>query len=223
MSGMNTALMAAQIENARITDVLINDDTLSVDLEDGRTISVPIVFFPRLSYATPAERDNWEIIGRGTGIHWEDLDEYIGVGGIILGQRSGEGPTSFARWLAGRKAREDVEMVAPQLQLHEQRAPYVTAEAVSNAAPRRLLGFSLTKYIEAALAIAEYEKGETGAITAIVPEKRGFFSQGDTFEEARENLRDAIEGNVLLSLQLGISIPRIEGVYIEESVLNAAA
>jgi hypothetical protein len=57
----------------------INGDTLTVDLADGRTISVPLTWFPRLSHATPEERANWQLIGRGTGIHWPDLDEDISI------------------------------------------------------------------------------------------------------------------------------------------------
>lgn len=74
----------------------------------------------------------------------------------------------------------------------------------------------LSRYLEAALRLAEYERDEDGVILAHVPGASGFFSQGDSFEEARENLRDAIEGNVLLALQLDFPIPAIEGVIIEE-------
>lgn len=83
--------------------VAVSDDTLTVDLEDGRTISVPIVWYPRLAYATPLERSNFEIAGAGYGIHWPDLDEDIGVDGLLLGKRSTESQASFARWLAGRQ------------------------------------------------------------------------------------------------------------------------
>ena len=77
--------------------------------------------------------------------------------------------------------------------------------------------FSLSRYMGAALKRAEYTRDETGVIVAEVPGISGFFSQGDSFEEARENLRDAIEGNILLSLQLGWEIPEIQGVKIEEA------
>ncbi len=76
--------------------------------------------------------------------------------------------------------------------------------------------FVLSKYVEAALRMAEYEKDENGAIVAKVPGASGFFAQGDSFEEARENLKDVIEGNVLLALQLGLEIPKVEGVEIKE-------
>ncbi|MGH9843278.1 MAG: DUF2442 domain-containing protein [Blastocatellia bacterium] len=91
---------------ARIVNVLVTDDTLSVDLEDGRTVSVPIGWYPRLAYGTPAERANFQISGAGYGIHWPDLDEDLGVAGLLLGQRSTESPTSFERWLQRREQKE---------------------------------------------------------------------------------------------------------------------
>lgn len=83
--------------------VNITDDTLSVDLEDGRTISVPIGWFPRLAYGTPEERANFELSGAGRGIHWPDLDEDIGVEGLLLGKKSAESAGSFERWLKQRQ------------------------------------------------------------------------------------------------------------------------
>jgi hypothetical protein len=76
---------------------------LSVDLEDGRTVSVPIGWYPRLVHGTSAERANVQVSGAGFGIHWPDLDEDIGVEGILLGKQSNESPASFERWLASRK------------------------------------------------------------------------------------------------------------------------
>src|SRR5919197_4162925 len=78
-------------------------DTLSVDLEDGRTISVPIGWYPRLAHANPAERVSFQISGAGYGIHWPDLEEDLGVEGLLLGKRSNESAESFMRWLDGRK------------------------------------------------------------------------------------------------------------------------
>ncbi len=76
--------------------------------------------------------------------------------------------------------------------------------------------FSVSRYVQAALAGAEYERDEDGVVVVSVPGMSGAFSQGETFEEARENLRDAIEGNVALALQLGWPIPQLAGVLIEE-------
>ncbi len=98
MNGMPSALVSL----ARIVDVTVSDDSLSVDLEDGRSVTVPIGWYPRLAYATPAERANFEISGAGYGIHWPDLDEDIGVEGLLIGKKSTENPASFARWLQQR-------------------------------------------------------------------------------------------------------------------------
>ncbi len=102
-SGMNSATQT--VTPTRIVAVSVTDDTLSVDLEDGRTVSVPIVWYPRLAYGTPAERANFQISGAGYGIHWPDLDEDIGVEGLLLGRKSAENPASFARWLRRRQDR----------------------------------------------------------------------------------------------------------------------
>ena len=87
----------------RVTGVSVTDDTLSVDLEDGRSVSVPIGWYPRLAYGTADERSNVQIAGAGFGLHWPDLDEDIGIEGILLGKRSAESPQSFERWLQSRK------------------------------------------------------------------------------------------------------------------------
>jgi hypothetical protein len=88
----------------RIINVTVTDDTLSVALEDGRTIAIPIGWYPRLAYGTPAERANFQISGAGYGIHWPDLDEDIGVEGSLLGKKSSESQASFERWLQRRQA-----------------------------------------------------------------------------------------------------------------------
>jgi hypothetical protein len=88
----------------RIINVTVTDDTLSVALEDGRTIAIPIDWYPRLAYGTPAERANFQISGAGYGIHWPDLDEDIGVEGLLLGKKSSESQASFERWLQRRQA-----------------------------------------------------------------------------------------------------------------------
>jgi hypothetical protein len=87
----------------RAIKVSVTDDTLTVDLEDGRTVSIPIGWYPRLAHGTPAERANFQIAGAGLGLHWPDLDEDIGIEGILLGKRSSESPQSFEKWLKARK------------------------------------------------------------------------------------------------------------------------
>ena len=85
--------------------VVITESELTVTLKDGRTLSVPLGWYPRLVHGTPAERNHWELVGRGTGIHWPDLDEDISVEGLIAGRRSMESPKSFKRsWASGRGA-----------------------------------------------------------------------------------------------------------------------
>jgi len=74
----------------------------SVDLSDGRSISVPIAWFPRLLHSTEQERNNWRLIGKGQGIHWEDIDEDISIEGLLTGKPSGESQESFKKWLAKR-------------------------------------------------------------------------------------------------------------------------
>jgi len=85
--------------------VNITKDTLTVDLSDGRTISVPLAWFPRLLHATNQERKHWRLIGKGQGIHWEDLDEDVSVEGLLAGRPSGEGQVSFRKWLEQRQTR----------------------------------------------------------------------------------------------------------------------
>src|SRR6266498_3182331 len=100
-----TVSVTPTLNLARITRKTISEDTLSVDLEDGRTIAVPIGWYPRLAHGTPAERANFQISGAGYGIHWPELDEDIGVEGLLLGKKSTESAASFERWLQRRKAR----------------------------------------------------------------------------------------------------------------------
>ena len=98
-------ITAIEIEIPKAEDVRVTEDTLSVDLSDGRTISVPLEWFPRLVHATPDERDKWRLIGRGHGIHWEDIDEDISVEGLLTGKPSGESQTSFKKWISQRQSR----------------------------------------------------------------------------------------------------------------------
>ena len=83
--------------------VRVTADELFVELVDGRTVSVPVQWYPRLAHGSPAERQNWQIIGRGVGIHWPDLDEDIAVEDLLAGRASGESQPSFQRWLESRQ------------------------------------------------------------------------------------------------------------------------
>jgi hypothetical protein len=99
------AISAVELRVPDAVDVRVSEDTLSVDLTDGRTISVPLGWYPRLEHANPKERANWRLIGKGEGIHWEDIDEDISTEGLLAGKPSGESQSSFKRWLQGRESR----------------------------------------------------------------------------------------------------------------------
>ncbi len=89
--------------SSRAIAVKVSRQALAVDLADGRTLVVPIAWYPRLVHGSPAERSNWRLIGGGEGIHWPDLDEDISVDGLLAGLPSGESQESLRRWLAKRK------------------------------------------------------------------------------------------------------------------------
>ena len=97
---MNTLAVEIQIPKAQ--SVMVTEDTLSVDLSDGGSISVPLAWFPRLLHSTKEERNNWRLIGGGHGIHWGDIDEDISVEGLLAGKPSGESQASFKKWLDQR-------------------------------------------------------------------------------------------------------------------------
>jgi hypothetical protein len=94
--------MSTLTAEAKAHNITITEDTLAVDLNDGRTISVPLAGYPRLLHGTPEERNNWRFIGDKEGIHWPDLDEDISVENLLLGKPSGESQSSFKRWLEKR-------------------------------------------------------------------------------------------------------------------------
>ena len=91
--------LAIEVQEASAQNIIVSEDSLTVDLVDGRTIIVPLVWYPRLWYGTQEERNSFEIIGDGTIIHWPDLDEDLSVSGILAGRRSGESRQSLKRWL----------------------------------------------------------------------------------------------------------------------------
>jgi hypothetical protein len=83
-------MLEDELERARIRRVNVTEDMLTLYLEDGRVVGMPIVWSPRLSQSSEAERQNYEIIGHGSGLHWPDLDEYVSVRSILLGRKSAE-------------------------------------------------------------------------------------------------------------------------------------
>lgn len=96
---MSTLVLEAE---PTAVDVQVSDAWLTVELMDGRTLRVPLTWYPRLVYATALERTHWQLLGNGYAIEWPDLDEHIGVEGLLAGRRSGESTHSLDRWLQGR-------------------------------------------------------------------------------------------------------------------------
>jgi hypothetical protein len=101
---MTISPASTDISEARAQRVTCTEDALIVDLVDGRTITVPLTWYPRLAHGTPTERANWRFIGEGEGVHWTELDEDISVEGLLAGRRSGESQASLRRWFESRKA-----------------------------------------------------------------------------------------------------------------------
>src|SRR3954463_13284699 len=93
-----------EVREATAQSITVTDDALIAELADGRTIAVPLAWFPRLAHGRPAERANWRLIGGGEGINWPDLDEDISVESLLAGRRSGETQDSLRRWLEQRKS-----------------------------------------------------------------------------------------------------------------------
>jgi hypothetical protein len=92
-----------ELREALAQEVRISDDALVVDLVDGRTISAPLAWFPRLAHGSAQERANWRLIAGGEGVHWPDLDEDISVESLLAGRKSGETQESLRGWLQRRK------------------------------------------------------------------------------------------------------------------------
>ena len=101
--GMTTLVIDES--SLRAVRAQLTDEALVVDLADGRSVSVPLVWYPRLVRASMKERQQFRLIGSGEGIHWELLDEDVSVEGIVAGRRSMESAESFRRWLKDRKER----------------------------------------------------------------------------------------------------------------------
>ena len=103
----------SDLPGARAVDVNITQDELTVQLEDGRTLAVPLVWYPRLLHGSNRERARWRFIGRGIGIHWPSLDEDISVEGLLAGRRSGESQESLKRWFAKRMSARPNKRIQP--------------------------------------------------------------------------------------------------------------
>jgi hypothetical protein len=102
---MSTSTVDGQSVTA--TQVSVTDDTLTIELSDGRTISAPLAWYPRLLHGTATERTCWRLIGQGRGIHWPDLDEDISVDNVLAGKRSPKSQTSLKKWLGRRQGENE--------------------------------------------------------------------------------------------------------------------
>lgn len=104
LTAVHSGAKMTDLRGALAQTVSVSDDALVADLADGRTITAPLAWFPRLAHGTPAERDNWRLIAGGEGIHWPDLDEDISVLSLLEGRGSGETQESLRRWLWRRES-----------------------------------------------------------------------------------------------------------------------
>lgn len=96
--------MSSLTADVKGNNVAITADRLSVELDDGRSLSVPLAWYPRLLHGIPAERNNWRLIGNAEGIHWPELDEDISLENLLQGNPSGESQASLRKWLAKRES-----------------------------------------------------------------------------------------------------------------------
>ena len=116
-----------ETQEVRALMLRVTEETLTLDLSDGRTLSVPLNWYPRLVHASQTERENWVLFGDGSSIHWPDLDEDIGVGGLLAGRQSGESERSFARWLKAKQ--EGRGLTIPELDAYDEAQKQQLAKA----------------------------------------------------------------------------------------------
>jgi hypothetical protein len=111
-------VLTTEVSVPEAMSIAVTEDTLTAELSDGRTISAPLAWYPRLGRASPEERSNWELIGGGQGIHWPDLDEDISVEMLLAGRKSGESRRSFKQWLEAKQAGRGLTLY--ELTAHDQ-------------------------------------------------------------------------------------------------------
>ncbi|MGD8721621.1 MAG: DUF2442 domain-containing protein [Desulfobacterales bacterium] len=102
-------ILAVEMDIPYAENIMVTADTLTVDLSDGRTISVPLVWYPRLMHATPEELKNWRLIGKGQGVHWEDIDEDISIEGLFDWQAVGRESSLFQKMVANTQIPPNVK------------------------------------------------------------------------------------------------------------------
>lgn len=112
-----------EIEVPAAEHIMVTEGNLSVDLSDGRAISVPLAWYRRFVYASQSEKNNWRLIGKGYGIHWEDLDEDISIEGLLAGKPSDESQTSFRKWLETRVSQPAYTIVSARVSQNCGRVP----------------------------------------------------------------------------------------------------
>jgi hypothetical protein len=115
-----------EISISPAVNVSVTDIFLTVELADGRKISVPTVWYPRLAHGTPAERRQWAISCSGQGLHWEALDEDISIKGLIAGLPSNENPAMIKKWMETRKNVYGIKRQKKSLAVAEQPVKYTT-------------------------------------------------------------------------------------------------
>ncbi|MCY4094078.1 MAG: DUF2442 domain-containing protein [Gammaproteobacteria bacterium] len=96
-----------EAQTPEVLDVAVSEESLRVELSDGRTLVVPTGWYPRLFHATQRERSVWQIIDKGQGIHWQELDEDVCLEGLLHGRGSSESQSSLQKWLASRSANSE--------------------------------------------------------------------------------------------------------------------
>lgn len=144
---MSISSIELSVPNA--DSVIVTKDTLSVDLSDGRTISVPLSWFPRLVHATVAERSNWRLIGKGHGVHWPDIDEDISIEGLVAGRASGESQASFQKWLDQRSYRLSNRRSGKRKRDRDYRQELIKIRAKRDEVPKILRTVDHGKYLDA--------------------------------------------------------------------------
>ena len=107
-----------EAQEVRALQLRLTAETLTLELSDGRQLSVPLDWYPRLIYASQTERENWVLFGDGSSIHWPDLDDDIGVDGLLAGKPSGESKRSFERWLKAKG--EGRGLTIPELDAYDE-------------------------------------------------------------------------------------------------------
>jgi len=142
------SISVIEIGVPNVESVTVTKDTLRVDLSDGRTISVPLSWFPRLVHATLAERSNWRLIGKGHGVHWPDIDEDISVGGLLAGRASGESQASFQKWLDQRSSRPTNRCSGRRKRYREDRQGLIKLKVKPDQAQKILRMVDHRKYLD---------------------------------------------------------------------------